>query len=104
MFSQKSGYRLPAEWEPHAATWVAWPHRRASFLGNFDEVPVAFSKLVRLLARYEPVRVIGSEAVLRDASFQLQESSRVDFIERHAAKALPQTLQARGLTERLCLS
>ena len=81
MFSQKSGYRLPAEWEPHAATWVAWPHRRASFLGNFDEVPVAFSKLVRLLARYEPVRVIGSEAVLRDASSQLQESSRVDFIE-----------------------
>ena len=81
MFSQKSGYRLPAEWEPHAATWVAWPHRRASFLGNFDEVPVAFSKLVMLLARYEPVKVIGSEAVLRDASSQLQESSRVEFIE-----------------------
>jgi len=81
MSSQKSDYRLPAEWEPHAATWVAWPHRRATFLGNFDEVPVAFSKLVMLLARYEPVKVIGSEAVLRDASSQLQESSRVEFIE-----------------------
>ena len=81
MSSQKSDYRLPAEWEPHAATWVAWPHRRATFLGNFDEVPVAFSKLVRLLAWYEPVRVIGSESVLRDASSQLQESSRVEFIE-----------------------
>ena len=62
------GYRFPAEWEPHAATWLAWPHRRATFLGDFDEVPLAFVKLVRLLARYEPVRVIGSENVLRHAS------------------------------------
>ena len=82
MSSQKSDYRLPAEWEPHAATWVAWPHRRASFLGNFDEVPVAFSKLVRLLAQYEPVRVIGSEAVLRDASLHLlRDGARVELIE-----------------------
>jgi len=82
MSLQKSDYRLPAEWEPHAATWVAWPHRRASFLGNFDEVPVAFSKLVRLLAQYEPVRVIGSEAVLRDASLHLlRDGARVELIE-----------------------
>ncbi len=81
MFSQKSDYRLPAEWEPHIATWVAWPHRRATFLGDFDEVPVAFSKLVRLLARYEPIKVIGSKAVLRDASSRLSENSRVEFIE-----------------------
>ena len=59
--SPTTGYRFPAEWEPHAATWLAWPHRRATFLGDFDEVPLAFVRLVRLLARYEPVRVIGSE-------------------------------------------
>ena len=68
MSSQKRDYLLPDESEPHAATWVAWPHRRASFLGDFDEVLIAFSKLVRLLARYEPIRVIGSDAVLRNAS------------------------------------
>ncbi len=75
------GYRLPAEWEPHAATWLAWPHRQATFLGDFDEVPRAFAKLVRLLACYESVRVIGSADVLCHASSMLEDLSPVDFIE-----------------------
>jgi agmatine/peptidylarginine deiminase len=44
-------------------------------------VLVAFSKLVRLLARYEPARVIGSDAVLRNTSPQLQDKARIEFIE-----------------------
>ena len=48
---------------------------------DFDEVLVAFSKLVRLLARYEPARVIGSDAVLRNTSPQLQDKARIEFIE-----------------------
>ena len=75
------GYRLPAEWEPHAATWLAWPHRKATFLGDFDEVQRAFAKLVRLLARYEPVRVIGSVDVLCHASSMLEGVGQVDLIE-----------------------
>ena len=75
------GFRFPAEWEPHAATWLAWPHRRATFLGNFDEVPPAFAKLVRLLACYEPVRVIGDHDVLRHAASMLQGVGQVDLIE-----------------------
>ena len=81
MSSPTIGYRLPAEWEPHAATWLAWPHRKATFLGNFDEVPRAFAKLVRLLARYEPVRVIGSVDVLCHASSMLEGVGQVDLIE-----------------------
>ena len=42
---------------------------------------VAFSKLVRLLAQDEPVRVIGSEAALRDASLNLRDTSRVELNE-----------------------
>ena len=38
--------RLPAEWEPHAATWIAWPHRRATFLGDFAAIPEFFAKFV----------------------------------------------------------
>jgi len=26
------GYRMPAEWEPHAATWLAWPHEKTDCL------------------------------------------------------------------------
>ena len=79
--SPPSGFRFPAEWEPHAATWLAWPHRRATFLGDFEEVQLAFAKLVRLLAYYEPVRVIGSENVLRQASFLLEGVDQVELIE-----------------------
>jgi agmatine deiminase len=79
--SPPSGFRFPAEWEPHAATWLAWPHRRATFLGDFNKVQLAFAKLVRLLAYYEPVRVIGSENVLRQASSLLEGVDQVNLIE-----------------------
>ncbi len=79
--SPTNGFRFPAEWEPHAATWLAWPHRRATFLGDFDEVPRAFAKLVRLLACHEPVRVIGAHDVLCYASSMLEGIGQVDLIE-----------------------
>jgi agmatine deiminase len=62
------GYRWPAEWEPHAATWVSWPHNRDSWPEKFEPVPAQFAELVRTLARFEPVNVLaGGEAVMRDA-------------------------------------
>ena len=62
------GYRLPAEWEPHAATWLSWPHNRDTWPGHFDPIPAVWAELVRTLARFEPVHVLaGTEAVNRDA-------------------------------------
>ena len=76
-----TGYRLPAEWEPHAATWIAWPHRRQTFLGDFAAIPPAFVRLVRLLASHEPVRVIGSGAVLDDARAHLRGVANVELLD-----------------------
>jgi agmatine deiminase len=76
-----AGYRLPAEWEPHAATWLAWPHRRQTFLGDFADIPRAFVRLVRLLAGYEPVRVIGTGLVLDDAKASLQGIANVELVD-----------------------
>lgn len=62
------GYRWPAEWEPHAATWVSWPHNRNSWPGKFELVPPQFAALVRSVAEVEPVHVLaGGEAVLAEA-------------------------------------
>ncbi|HKR94933.1 MAG TPA: agmatine deiminase family protein, partial [Candidatus Angelobacter sp.] len=33
------GYRMPAEWEPHAATWLAWPHNKNDWPGKFEAIP-----------------------------------------------------------------
>lgn len=62
------GYRWPAEWEPHAATWLAWPHNRDTWPGKFDVVPPQFARFVRTLAEFEPAHVLaGGEAVMAQA-------------------------------------
>ena len=37
-------YRMPAEWEPHAATWLAWPHKRESWPGIFERIPPVWAE------------------------------------------------------------
>jgi agmatine deiminase len=51
------GYRLPAEWAPHEATWLSWPHNRDSWPGVFAGVEPATVELVRSLASCEPVYI-----------------------------------------------
>src|SRR5215475_16121878 len=62
------GYRMAAEWEPHAATWLAWPHKLASWPGKFEPIPPLYARLIKTLARYEAVHVLaGGEAVMQQA-------------------------------------
>lgn len=62
------GYRLPAEWEPHAATWLSWPHNRETWPGGFDPIAPLWAKLAQTIARFEPVHVLaGGEDVMREA-------------------------------------
>jgi agmatine deiminase len=46
---------MPAEWEPHEATWLAWPHELTDWPGKFAPIPWAFAEIVRHLARAERV-------------------------------------------------
>ncbi|NMD36238.1 MAG: agmatine deiminase family protein, partial [Planctomycetes bacterium] len=52
------GFVHPAEWEPHAATWLAWPHKRSDWPGKFAPIPWVFAEIVRALAPGEKVRLI----------------------------------------------
>ena len=47
------GYRMPAEWEPHEATWIAWPHNRDDWPGKFAPIPWVYTEIVRHLSRVE---------------------------------------------------
>jgi agmatine deiminase len=63
------GYRFPAEWEPHEATWVAWPRRLATWPGAFEPIPAVWRDLIVTLAQFEPVHVLaGGEAVWAQAT------------------------------------
>lgn len=52
------GYRMPAEWEPHAATWLTWPRPEGiSFPDKYDTVPPVYAQLIRELAEVEQVNI-----------------------------------------------
>ena len=51
-------YRMPAEWEPHASTWLAWPHYRGDWPGKFEPIPWVYAEIIRNLTRHERVDLI----------------------------------------------
>ena len=51
---------MPAEWEHHAATWLAWPHNRATWPGHFDKVPTAYARWIGAIVAHEPVHLVAS--------------------------------------------
>jgi agmatine deiminase len=53
---------MPAEWEPHATTWIGWPHNKSDWPGKFAAVPWAYGEIVRKLAPGELVRILVNSA------------------------------------------
>lgn len=49
---------MPAEWEPHEATWLSWPHEVSDWPGKFAPIPWAFAEIVRHLSRVERVYLL----------------------------------------------
>lgn len=56
------GLRLPAEWEPHAATWLSWPHNVETWPGRFAAVPPLFCAMAGALHLYERVHICVNDA------------------------------------------
>ena len=78
------GYRMPAEWEPHAATWLAWPHNREDWPGKFAPIAWVYCEIVRKLSRVERVRIlVEDENLEQDARRKLKKTgadlNAVDF-------------------------
>lgn len=59
---RSEGYRMPGEWEPHDATWVAWPHQSRDWPGKFTTIPWTYAEIVRNLAASERVEVLVDDA------------------------------------------
>jgi agmatine deiminase len=55
-------YRMPAEWERHDATWLAWPHNPEDWPGKFAPIPWIYAEIVRLLAAREQVHILVEDA------------------------------------------
>jgi agmatine deiminase len=49
---------MPAEWEPHEGTWLAWPHNHNDWPGKFEPIPWVYAEIIRHLAQHERVELI----------------------------------------------
>jgi agmatine deiminase len=58
----EAGYAMPAEWEPHAATWLGWPHNRSDWPGKFEVIPWIYGEMIRKISAGEKVRLIVRHA------------------------------------------
>ena len=61
-------YRFPAEWSPHAATWIAWPHHEPDWPGKLAPIPWVYAEIVRVLHRHERVEILCHDEDVREAA------------------------------------
>jgi agmatine deiminase len=70
-----AGWRMPAEWAPHAATWLAWPGHTGNWPGKLAAVPWTFGEIVRKVSAGETVRI-----VVRDAAHEARARRVLDRV------------------------
>src|SRR5438874_566273 len=60
--------RFPAEWEPHAATWIAWPHHEPDWPGKLGPIPWVYAEIVRALHAHERVEILCQDGAVSEAA------------------------------------
>jgi agmatine deiminase len=59
-------FRMPAEWEPHDATWIAWPHHEPDWPGKLEPIPWVYGEIVRVQHTRERVEILCHDEQVRD--------------------------------------
>lgn len=77
------GYRMPAEWEPHEATWLAWPHNSEDWPGKFQPIPWVYADIVRYLSQVEDVHILVTDAVLEKRAISILRRSGANLARLH---------------------
>jgi len=86
-YPREIGFRMPAEWERHAATWIAWPHEESDWPGKFEPVAWVYGEFARYITQVERLRVLVGDADEEHAARGVFEKSganldAVDFFHR----------------------
>ena len=76
---RQAGYFFPAEFHRHAATWLSWPHKEASWPGKIDAIYPFYSKFVQELAKGEEVCINVANAAMQDFATRQLEAAGVDM-------------------------
>jgi agmatine deiminase len=73
------GYRLPAEWEPHEATWIGWPHNLSDWPGKFAPIPWVYAEIVRKITPCEIVRILVNSKAHEEQARRILKRVGVDL-------------------------
>lgn len=77
--SQEVSYRLPAEWEPHGATWLVWPQNVSDWPGKFQKIKSVYREIVSHLLESEKVRIIVNPGEARNRTESFLKKAAVDL-------------------------
>src|SRR5271155_3895023 len=80
---QALGFHMPAEWEPHEATWLGWPHELTDWPGKFAPIPWAFAEIVRHLSQVERVYLLveNRESASRVRTILKKSRANLDAVD-----------------------
>ena len=73
-----SQLRMPAEWEPHRATWIAWPHHEPDWPGKLGPIPWVYAEIARVLHRHELVEILCHDEEVREGARSMLDAHGVD--------------------------
>src|ERR1700716_443785 len=65
-----SNFTFPAEWSPHTATWIAWPHHEPDWPGKLGPIPWVYAEIARVLAQYERVEILCHDESVKAAAHE----------------------------------
>ncbi len=83
------GRRWPAEWEPHRATWLSWPHNAETWPGRLEVVEEASCEMVRAIAPGECVEIQVNDVGTADRARKLLRGAGVETLERARFRGVP---------------
>jgi agmatine deiminase len=73
------GFRMPAEWEPHAATWLAWPYNLETWEGHLDGAQQAFVEIIETLAPYEKIHLLVPDQAVKNRAEEKLRKGKLDW-------------------------
>jgi agmatine deiminase len=76
-----TGYAMPAEWEPHSATWITWPHNASDWPGRFAPIPWVYAEIAKKITAGEKLRVLVDSADRKKKALAMLKRAGVDWAQ-----------------------
>ncbi len=81
------GYRMPPEWAPHRATWLAFPHHRTDFPGKLSAVAWTFAEMARVLTEGEAVALLVKDRAEEERAARMFDDNHVNMTRLELVRA-----------------